>query len=205
MKKKKFYREDLPKLFNKKNLIGVELGVARGDFSQELMKSNKFKILFGIDSYSLNQHNADEYKFALKKLGIFSNYKLINMSFDKALDLFPDKSLDFIYFDGYAHTGQNYGQTILDWSKKIKLNGILSGDDYDTKWELNKLIIDQFALQNNFKLFVTDFDKKKHIYSSWYIKVNKKIKRTKFNYSKLLKYKEIIKSTKLYIPSLKKP
>ena len=167
MKKNNFYREDLPKLFNKRNLIGVELGVARGDFSKELIKSKKFKILFGVDSYSLNQHNIDEYKFALKKLGMFSNYKLINMSFEKALDLFPDKSLDFIYFDGYAHTGQNYGKTILDWSKKIKPNGILSGDDYDKKWELNKLIIDQFAKQNDFKLFVTDTDKKKHIYSSW--------------------------------------
>ena len=204
MKKNNFYREDLPKLFNKRNLIGVELGVARGDFSKELIKSKKFKILFGVDSYSLNQHNIDEYKFALKKLGMFSNYKLINMSFEKALDLFPDKSLDFIYFDGYAHTGQNYGKTILDWSKKIKPNGILSGDDYDKKWELNKLIIDQFAKQNDFKLFVTDTDKKKHIYSSWYLKVNKKIKPIKFQYSKLLKYKELLKSTKLYIPNLKK-
>ena len=202
--KNNFYREDLPKLFNKRNLIGVELGVARGDFSKELIKSKKFKILFGVDSYSLNQHNIDEYKFALKKLGMFSNYKLINMSFEKALDLFPDKSLDFIYFDGYAHTGQNYGKTILDWSKKIKPNGILSGDDYDKKWELNKLIIDQFAKQNDFKLFVTDTDKKKHIYSSWYLKVNKKIKPIKFQYSKLLKYKELLKSTKLYIPNLKK-
>ena len=125
------------------------------------------------------------------------------MRFEDALDLFPDRSLDFIYFDGYAHTGQNYGQTILDWSKKIKLNGILSGDDYDSKWELNKIIIDQFALQNKLKLFITETNKKKHIYSSWYIRVNKNIKKTKFQYSKLLKYKEIIKSSKLYIPSFR--
>ncbi len=203
MKKKKFYREDLPKLFKKKNLIGVELGVAKGDFSKELLKTKKFKILFGIDSYSLNQHNKKEYKSALKKLDIFSNYKLINMRFEDALDLFPDRSLDFIYFDGYAHTGQNYGQTILDWSKKIKPNGILSGDDYDSKWELNKIIIDQFALQNKLKLYITDSNKKKHIYNSWYIRVNKNIKKTKFQYSKLLKYKEIIKSSKLYIPSFR--
>ena len=45
---------------------------------------------------------------------------------------------------------------------------------------------------------------KKHIYSSWYLKVNKKIKPIKFQYSKLLKYKELLKSTKLYIPNLKK-
>ena len=204
MKKNFFYREDLPKLFNKKTLIGVELGVARGDFSRELIKSNKFKILFGIDSYSLNHHNLNEYKFALKNVGMLENYKLINMKFDDALDLFPDKSLDFIYFDGYAHTGQNYGKTINDWSKKIKVNGILSGDDYDDKWELNKKIIDQFALKNKLNLSFTNVNKKKHIYSSWYIRISKNIKKIDFKYSKLLKYKEIIKSVKLYTPNVKK-
>ena len=194
----------MPKLFNKKNLIGVELGVARGDFSRELIKSNKFKILFGIDSYSLNHHNLNEYKFALKNVGMLENYKLINMKFDDALDLFPDKSLDFIYFDGYAHTGQNYGKTINDWSKKIKVNGILSGDDYDDKWELNKKIIDQFALKNKLNLSFTNVNKKKHIYSSWYIRISKNIKKIDFKYSKLLKYKEIIKSVKLYTPNVKK-
>ena len=125
---KKFYREDLPKLIKKKNLIGVELGVARGDFSKQLINSNKFKFLFGVDSYSLKQHNKNEYKYALKSTGIFSNYKLLNMTFDDALSLFPDNSIDFIYFDGFAHTGQDYGKTLIKWSKKIKHNGILSGD-----------------------------------------------------------------------------
>lgn len=203
MKKNKFYRKDLPKLFNKKNLIGVELGVARGDFSKELLKSKKFKLLFGVDSYSLNQHNIDEYKFALKNVGLFDNYKLLNMKFEDALDLFPDRSLDFIYFDGYAHTGQDYGKTLIKWSKKIKLNGILSGDDYDTKWELNKQIIDQFASDNNFKIYVTDINKK-HSYSSWIIKVNKKIKNKNIKYSKVLKYKELLKSYRLYTFNLHK-
>lgn len=203
MKKNKFYREDLPKLFNKKNLIGVELGVARGDFSKELLKSKKFKLLFGVDSYSLNQHNIDEYKFALKNVGLFDNYKLLNMKFEDALDLFPDRSLDFIYFDGYAHTGQDYGKTLIKWSKKIKLNGILSGDDYDAKWELNKQIIDQFASDNNFKIYVTDINKK-HSYSSWIIKVNKKIKNKNIKYSKVLKYKELLKSYRLYTFNLHK-
>ena len=203
MKKKKFYREDLPKLFKKKNLVGVELGVARGDFSKKLLKSKKFKILFGIDSYSLNQHNLDEYKFALKNVGLFNNYKLINMKFDDAINLFPDRSLDFIYFDGYAHTGQDYGKTIIKWSKKIKLNGILSGDDYDKKWELNKQIIDQFALDNDFKIYVTDVNTK-HMYSSWIIKVNKRIKNKDIKYSKFLKYKELLKSYRLYMLNLKK-
>ena len=57
---KGFYRENLPTLFKKKDLVGVELGVATGSFSKELMNSKKFKLLFGIDSYSLNQHDKEE-------------------------------------------------------------------------------------------------------------------------------------------------
>ena len=126
------------------------------------------------------------------------------MTFDDALELFPNNSLDFIYFDGYAHTGQNYGDTIIKWSKKLKKNGIMSGDDYDIKWELNKEIIDNFANDNNLEIFITDKNKKKHLYSSWFIKVNKKIRTKKIQYSKVLKFKELIKSSKLYLPSIKK-
>jgi len=201
---KGFYREDLPTLFKKKNLVGVELGVATGSFSNELMNSKKFKFLFGIDSYSLNQHDKEEYKLALKNVGIFGNYKLLNMTFDEALSLFPNKSLDFIYFDGYAHTGQNYGDTIIKWSKKIKKNGILAGDDYDKKWLLNQQIINQFAKDNNFNISLTDVNKKKHNWSSWIIKVDKKIKNKPIKYSKIQKYKELLKSYNLYIPSFRK-
>ena len=201
---KNFYREDLPKLIKKNNAVGIELGVARGDFSKVLINSKKFSLFFGVDSYSLKHHNKKEYLTALKKVGIFTNYKLLNMTFDDALELFPNNSLDFIYFDGYAHTGQNYGDTIIKWSKKIKKNGIMSGDDYDIKWELNKEIIDNFANDNNLEIFITDKNKKKHLYSSWFIKVNKKIRTKKIQYSKVLKYKELIKSSKLYIPSIKK-
>lgn len=199
---KKFYRENIPSLFKKKNLIGVELGVAKGSFSKELMNSKKFEFLFGIDSYSLNHHNKNEYNFALKNVGIFNNYKLLNMTFDEALSLFPDMSLDFIYFDGYAHTGQNYGDTIIKWSKKIKRNGILAGDDYDEKWLLNQQIINQFAKDNNFDISITDVNKK-HNWSSWIIKVDKKIKNKPIRYSKVQKYKELLKSYNLYIPSFK--
>ena len=200
---KKIYRQHLPRFLRGKNLIGVELGVAKGEFAKQLSKFKKFKIFFGIDSYSLNHHNDREYLYALKNIGLNSNYRIIKMNFDEALKLFPDNSLDFIYFDGYAHTGQNYGKTIIEWSTKIKKNGILAGDDYDDKWQLNKQIINQFAKENNLKLYITDTQKKKHIYKSWFVKVNKKLKPKPIKYSRFLKYKEIIKSFKLYIPGLR--
>jgi len=200
---KKFYREDLPKILKKKKLIGIELGVAKGNFAKTLSKFKNFEYFFGVDSYSLNHHNDEEYISALKKIGIFAKYRIIRSTFDDALKLFPNNSVDFIYFDGYAHTGQNYGKTIIDWSKKIKKNGILAGDDYDEKWELNKQIIDQFAKDNNLRLYLTDV-KKNHRYKSWFIKIDKKISSNSIKYSKFLKYKETIKSFRLYIPFIKK-
>ena len=59
----------------------------------------------------------------------------------------------------------------------------------------NKSIINQFAFDNNFKIYVTDKNKNKHVYSSWFIKVNKKIKAKKISFSKILKYKELLKSS----------
>lgn len=200
---KKIYRQDLPRFLKGKNLVGVELGVAKGEFAKQLSKFKNFKNFFGVDSYSLNHHNDQEYFYALKNIGLNNNYKIIKMSFDEALKLFPDHSLDFIYFDGYAHTGQNYGKTIIEWSKKIKVNGILAGDDYDDKWQLNKQIINQFAKENNLKLYLTDTQKNRHIYKSWFIKVKKKLNPKPIKYSKFLKYKEIIKSFKLYMPGLR--
>ena len=42
---KKFNRGDTHKFLKKENLISVELGVARGDFSKELLKSFKLYTL----------------------------------------------------------------------------------------------------------------------------------------------------------------
>ena len=38
----------LPK---KKDNIGIELGVAKGDFSKKLLENNTFKFFFVVDSY----------------------------------------------------------------------------------------------------------------------------------------------------------
>ncbi|MDC1120300.1 hypothetical protein OAT72_00365 [Alphaproteobacteria bacterium] len=56
----------------------------------------------------------DEYKSAIKLVGLDSNYTLLRMSCDEALDLFDDNYFDFIYFDGYAHKGEEGGKKFSD-------------------------------------------------------------------------------------------
>ena len=116
--------------------IGIELGVARGIYSKRMIESGKFKRFYGVDVYS-DIHDTKEYITALKHIG-FENpvYTLLRMDFDSALGMFDDEYFDFIYIDGFAHTGEEGGKTLVDWFKKLKVGGILAGDDYHSDWPL---------------------------------------------------------------------
>ena len=150
-------RFDLPNLINKNGCIAVELGVAAGSFSSNLINSKKFKKVIGIDSYSTPRHGIDEYREALTNTRfMFSDYFLLRMTFDEALPLFEDKSIDFLYIDGFAHLGQCGGKTIYDWAKKVKIGGIISGDDYDKDWPLVINSVDNFIKLNGFELNLTE-------------------------------------------------
>ena len=141
-------------LSSENNNIGVELGVAKGIFSSRMVSSGRFSHFFGVDMYA-DIHDTEEYKIALKKIGLFSNYKLLRMTFDEAFELFDDESLDFIYIDGYAHNGEEGGQTIFDWSRKVKVGGLIAGDDYHDDWPLVKEAVNEFIEASGFDLQLT--------------------------------------------------
>jgi len=163
-------RFEIIKIIKKDNLIGVELGVAEGNFSYKMMESKKFKFFYGIDSYDDFQHDDTEYKNTKNKLSKFSNYKLIRKTFELALDEFDDNSLDFIYIDGFAHEGNDGGKTLNQWLKKLKIGGICAGDDYDDRWPLVKKTVNYHVEKSNVKLYVTkkNFDEKYSEFSSWF-------------------------------------
>ena len=148
-------RHDVLRLLDKESgAIGVELGVAAGGFSKRMVESGRFAEFFGVDMYA-DSHDTAQYKTALKAVGLHAPYKLLRMTFDEALDLFEDESLDFIYVDGYASSGQNGGKTIWDWSSKVRIGGVIAGDDYDPKWPLVKKSVDHFVAETGFDLHVT--------------------------------------------------
>lgn len=124
--------------------IGIELGVAAGGFSKKCLESGKFKKLFGVDSYC--DIHEFEYKKALAHIGILADYQLIKMTFDDAIDLFPDHIFDFIYVDGFAHTGERGGRLLYNWYRKLKVGGIFAGDDYHSDWPLVTWAVNEFAL-----------------------------------------------------------
>lgn len=135
--------------------VGIELGVAAGSFAERMVGSGRFEHYFGVDVYG-DLHNAREYKKALVRVGMISEFRLLRLTFDQALDLFPEEFFDFIYIDGYAHTGEEGGRTLVDWYPKLKPGGIMAGDDYALEdWPLVVWAVNDFVAQLGVPLQVT--------------------------------------------------
>lgn len=151
--------------------LGIELGVAGGGFSKRMLDSGRFGRFWGVDAYS-DHHNVAQYRQALQLVGLDRNYHLLRMTFAEALPLFPDSFFDFVYVDGYAHSGEEGGRTILDWYAKVKPGGILAGDDYDpVRWPLVVWGVHHLVAQIGVPLQVTEniLEGTYNNYASWFI------------------------------------
>lgn len=173
-----YNRFDLTKLLpDGSDHIGIELGVAAGEYSSKMAESGKFSAFWGVDMYA-DTHDTAQYKQALLNVGIDKNYKLLRMTFDEALDLFPDHYFDFMYLDGYAGNGFEGGQTLRKWASKVKVGGIIAGDDYHDECALLKSIVDEIVEQNGLELMTTegafDFSAYGH-YPSWAVYKTKEL------------------------------
>jgi SAM-dependent methyltransferase len=150
--------------------VGIELGVAGGSFSQRMVASGKFAQFWGVDSYE-GAHSTAEYKAALRHIGLTQRYRLLRMRFAEAVDLFDAHFFDFIYVDGFAHTGEEGGRTMLDWYAKLRPGGIMAGDDYSRqKWPLVVWGVHHMVAQLGVPLFVTDkvLDETYNKFPSWF-------------------------------------
>jgi len=153
-----------------KSNVGIELGVAGGSFSTRIIETGKFTKVFGVDTYDDYYHHIDEYREAVDRVGLLSNYSLLRMTFEEALELFPDHFFDFIYVDGFAHTGQEGGQTLADWFPKLKVGGIMAGDDYHSDWPLVQWAVNDFVTAIDVPLTVTELTETHSYnrYPSWF-------------------------------------
>lgn len=131
-------KDDFPSLFRELGFTtGAEIGVLRGDFAEQLLEGMPELYWYGIDPYveyegynSFGKNMEKNYLEAWDKLTPYRNRSVFVKSFSlDAVQEFEDESLDFVYIDGH-HGFQHVVNDICEWSKKVKIGGIICGDDY---------------------------------------------------------------------------
>lgn len=130
---------DLPVLFKELGFTrGAEVGVLRGNYSEILCKSNPDLKLYSVDAwqfYPLRNNFRRAwmypaiYEEAKTRLASYKNNEIIRKWSQDAVKDFEDESLDFVFIDA-NHEFQHITNDIVEWAKKVRKGGIISGHDY---------------------------------------------------------------------------
>ncbi|MFC1600643.1 class I SAM-dependent methyltransferase [Patescibacteria group bacterium] len=121
---------------------GVEIGTCHGKFAQVLCENNSKLKLTTIDPYVAvyqdkrtqrigNEKQESLYKEAKKRLNPYKCDIVRKHSLEAVLD-FPYESIDFVYIDG-SHKFDYVICDIIEWARRVKKDGIISGHDYSQK------------------------------------------------------------------------
>lgn len=146
--------------------VGVEVGVAKGDYALLLVYHNPQLKLYGVDPYIAYDEYTDfpttEIIDKLKsemqgrmvnwvKRGRFQHIELTSV---EAAKQFDDESLDFVYIDA-NHAEKYVYEDITIWARKVRKGGMVVGDDYAgiKKWGVRNAV-KRYTKENNIKWFI---------------------------------------------------
>lgn len=125
-----------------KNAVCAEIGIAYGDFSQEIINAMQPKELFLFDVYTEKPGGAEWWgqkrlaesgliheEFIKNRFAKYGNVFTKKGKSWEALQRFPDDYFDYVYVDG-NHTYGGVKQDIAALKKKVKNGGIIAFNDY---------------------------------------------------------------------------
>lgn len=116
---------------------GAEIGVAEGYLSEFMFKTIPNLKLYCVDiwkPYRGNQwsgstsRNEHHFKTTCERLSKYNVEIMREMSTEAAKKI-KNESLDFVYIDA-NHSFDYVITDLIEWSKKVRIGGIVSGDDY---------------------------------------------------------------------------
>jgi len=127
-------------LKDKKDLVGVEIGVLAASHALKMLQRLDIKILYLVDPYikysskyasgKIDWDNRKWEAIAKEKLQKFENkIKWIKATSVKAVLKFEDESLDFVYIDA-NHEYKFVLEDIELWTPKVKQSGVVGGHDH---------------------------------------------------------------------------
>lgn len=152
------YREHLWKLFPKvKQAICVELGVAEGQFSRDMLNWG-IKKLYCVDMWEQdlskkgdvsydNEWHTRNYENALKLLKPFGDKaRILRGPTTKMHQYVSDGECDLVYIDA-AHDYQSVRNDIEAWLPKVKKGGIMAFHDFaNDDYGVRQAVVDMFDL-----------------------------------------------------------
>ncbi len=135
-------RIELLKLLPKNGIV-AEIGVWRGEFSSKILEHCNPKHLYLIDGWA--HQNPDLYNsgFNLNDEVLEKEYQAVVLKFKndprvtivrafspEAVELFENNFFDWVYLDG-NHNYHAIKQDLYTWYEKVKVGGLIVGDDYN--------------------------------------------------------------------------
>jgi len=131
-------RDELPKFFKRLGFKeGVEVGCYKAAFTEKFckegLKMHAVDPWMAYQGAGRTQQEQDRQDFlfghATRVLEPYKDCTVIRKTSMDALADFKDGSLDFVYIDG-DHEFGHVACDIVEWSKKVRVGGIVSGHDY---------------------------------------------------------------------------
>ncbi len=153
----KYVRENL-----KPPYIGVEIGVLKGENSQNIIDNLQIKKLYLVDPWRVFKNfsgvikdNRIYYEYVVKKFKKNDNVVILKKTSEGATKLIPN-NLDFVYIDG-NHKYEYVKKDIELYYPKIRNGGIIGGHDYGSKFKGVVQAVNEFVEKNGYDLhFLTD-------------------------------------------------
>ena len=139
-----------------KGRICAEIGVWKGDFSQQIVDRCRPKELHLIDPWIFSpqfperwyggasaQNQTDMDEIMLSVANRFAAHGVVKIYRGKSVEIagqFPNSYFDWVYIDG-DHSYEMVLEDLRIWSKKVKLGGFIGLDDYEWRDENGRLSV----------------------------------------------------------------
>ena len=145
--------------FERRPLVGVEIGVAGGVNANNILETLRIKKLYLVDPYlpylqdgSLRTSYRDAFPIAKERLSKFGDkIQFILRKSSEAIDDVPD-NLDFVYIDG-NHTYEFVKSDIELYYPKLRKGGVIGGHDFSAMFLGVCRAVLEFAEKNNVAVY----------------------------------------------------
>lgn len=170
-------RNQIPFLLQLLNLngVGVEVGVAYGDFSNIILQYSNLRKLYSVDPWSSNLpgfEDKEQAKLAhnktIEKLAKYGDRSVIIKAQIENIKIV--EQLDFIYIDSSHSYEDTKNQIAMLWPK-LRVGGIIAGHDYINGIPIQKAV-GEFAGSIGKQIFTTrdDYSIPNLVVNSWIIR-----------------------------------